>query len=108
MSGYTIKLVRDRIEEVGPARAIDYEEVTGSIQHRKLLRVKLMEEVGEYLVDPSVEELADIYQVLVDLAVTDLGSDIGEVRSLSRAKAEERGGFAYGVVMVAASIEEMK
>jgi predicted house-cleaning noncanonical NTP pyrophosphatase (MazG superfamily) len=99
---YLIKLVRDRI--AGVPNVIGSELRTwqvGRTTHAKLLKAKLLEEVGEYLLSPSVAELADIYEVLVGLAVIEQGTNIAEVRKVARCKAEERGGFTDATVLFA-------
>lgn len=99
---YPIKLVRDKIAEV--PNVIGSELRTwqvGQTTHVKLLKAKLLEEVGEYLLEPSIEELADIYEVLVALAVMDQGADIKAIREAARRKAEERGGFTDATVLYA-------
>ena len=105
MSGYIVKLVRDRIARVGPARGFTYDRCLDSAQHRKLLRAKLLEEVGEYLLDPSMEELADVYEAVYALAVVDQGADIVAVGHAARRKREERGSFIEGTIMVAVDVD---
>lgn len=106
MSGYIIKLVRDEVgERVGPARSFHYERVANYDQHVRLLRAKLLEEAGEYLTAPQeidrFKELVDLYQVIVDLAKIDLGVDFGLIQEAANFKAEERGRFLQGTIMVA-------
>lgn len=103
---YVIKLVRDRIAEVGPARGFHYAPVRNPAEHRQLLRAKLIEEAGEYLTAATdvdrFAELVDLYQVLNDLAVIDLGlPHFGRVQQAAADKAYERGRFVEGTVMVA-------
>lgn len=102
MSGYIVKLVRDRVgDRVGPARGFQYDRCLDRDQHSRLLRAKLLEEVGEYLLDPSIGELADVYEVVYALAIVDLGVDVVAVGHAARAKRLERGSFTDGTIMVA-------
>lgn len=102
---YVVKLVRDRIaERVGGDPRFHYKKLDGPFrheQHVKLLRAKLMEEATEYLLDPSVGELADVLEVCEALARVDLGVSPIDVINAQREKREERGGFEDGTVMVA-------
>lgn len=97
--GYPIKLVRDRVSDIDTSEGLRYRRVRDRDEHVKRLRAKLVEEVGEYLIDPSVGELADISQAVEDLARADLGVSEVEVWNAKREKFEERGGFSEGVVM---------
>jgi predicted house-cleaning noncanonical NTP pyrophosphatase (MazG superfamily) len=104
--GYPIKLVRDRVASIDTSQGLAYRPVADRDEHVLRLRAKLVEEVGEYLIDPSLDELADILQVVEDLALVDVPEAPGDHR-LSLAmlrfrqykKHNERGGFTEGVVM---------
>lgn len=63
------------------------------------LRAKLVEEAVEYLLDPSIGELADVYEVVRALAIHDLGVDFHAVQSEASAKTAERGAFGEGMAM---------
>lgn len=87
------KLVRDGIPGIIEAdggrpvvRRLDEREYLLSLQ------VKLVEELGEFLAIPSVEELGDIVEVLHALASA-AGFDWEEVEAARRRKRDERGGF---------------
>lgn len=103
--GYRIKLVRDRVEEIGPGRAFTYKPCRNRDEHVHLLRQKLGEEVVEYLLDPSVGELADILEVIESLAWLDLGVTWEEIDQAADQKFRERGGFREGTVMEAVEVE---
>lgn len=96
---YRIKLVRDRVDEIGPPRAMGYRPTRDRAEHVELLRQKLGEEVIEYLLDPSEGELADILEVISALCKVDLGTQVTELIEIARGKREERGGFEHGLVM---------
>tara|TARA_R100000808_G_C2143699_1_gene151471 strand:+ start:1534 stop:1848 length:315 start_codon:yes stop_codon:yes gene_type:complete len=59
------KLVRDRIPEIIEESGKRYNcHVADEDEFRGALLQKLVEEVEEFIEDPSIEELADIYEVL--------------------------------------------
>lgn len=96
-SGYPIKLVRDNTPEIvnstGEPGDLWYEEAG---YDERLLRLKLAEEVGEFLVDGGIGELVDVLAVIEALA-TEHGTDLD---ALCRIVADDpRGGFNAGVVM---------
>ena len=87
------KLVRDRIPEIIRAdgktpiiRIMDDEEYV------KELDRKLCEEVEEYRADGSIEEMADILEVLQTVCIA-RGYTLRQLEEVRRKKAEERGGF---------------
>lgn len=99
-SGYPIKLVRDLTPEIlngtGEPGDLWYESAPAEALPRLLL-LKLTEEIGEYLVDGGVEELADVLAVIEALAVHAHGVTFDAL--LVRARANHRGGFQRGVLM---------
>ena len=99
-NGYPIKLVRDRIgTRLGGDGTLTYEPVTNHVEHVKLLQRKLIEEAVEYLADPSIGELADVFEVVMVLArKAHPGEDLFAV---AHRKAHERGSFQQGTMMVA-------
>jgi predicted house-cleaning noncanonical NTP pyrophosphatase (MazG superfamily) len=98
--GYTIKLVRDRITDLGEVGDhIAYESVEDRDEHRDLLHRKLGEEVTEYLLDPGDDELADVLAVVQALASLDGLPQ--RIWMRARNKAADRGGFMHGLKMVA-------
>jgi len=93
-----MKLVRDRVEEFLGDSTVQYLPLSKS-EHKVELRKKLIEESIEYLSEPSLEELADVYEVVCALAQVDLDLNISEVMYEAREKREERGGFDFGIGM---------
>ncbi|WUJ72266.1 nucleoside triphosphate pyrophosphohydrolase [Kribbella soli] len=95
------KLVRDRIPEI--IRGSGAEPITyraGAAEYRRRLRDKLLEEVDEFLAadgEASVEELADILEVVYALAA-DLGTTKEDLETTRAAKAAERGTFDNRVI----------
>ncbi|MBQ3165443.1 MAG: nucleoside triphosphate pyrophosphohydrolase [Lachnospiraceae bacterium] len=87
------KLVRDRIPEIirndGKKPII---EILSNEDYLKELDKKLNEEVAEYQADKSIEEMADILEVL--FAVCEArGHSVEELLQVKESKREKRGGF---------------
>lgn len=87
------KLVRDRIPEIIEStgktcvtRTLDEAEYIAALD------AKLQEELNEYLADGSMEELADLLEVMMACAKA-RGHGFAEVERIRREKAEKRGGF---------------
>ena len=91
------KLVRDKIPEV--IRQAGKQPVTDILPHEAMaaaLDRKLQEEVQEYLESSSVEEMADVLEVLHGIAYHK-GISWDEVESVRIRKRDERGGFEKGI-----------
>ena len=91
------KLVRDKIPDVirkaGKTAVIDTlspDDMTDALDH------KLQEEVQEYLESGSVEEMADVLEVLHGIAFHK-GIPWDEVEAARVHKLDERGGFEKGI-----------
>ncbi len=93
------KLVRDRIPEIIEQ---DGKTCTCSIlndeDYLKLLDEKLNEELAEYQESKSMEELADLLEVIRAVASA-RGSSPEEVESIRKKKAEKRGGFEKRIML---------
>lgn len=93
------KLVRDRIPEIiekSGKRAVT--EILSDEEYMELLNKKLLEEVQEYLESGTVEELADIGEVMH--AIMDLkGISLEEFQRVRLEKLEERGGFKDRILL---------
>jgi len=95
-----IKLVRDRVDQFRTDDdRIVFEKLPSHQDHTAELRKKLMEEATEYLVDPCKEELADVLQVVMDIADHDLCCGYYEIEAIRVRKEQERGGFEEGIGM---------
>lgn len=62
------------------------------------LETKLKEEVDEFLKDKTVEELADILEVVYAISKT-LGVSGEELEKIRKKKADERGGFEKRIIL---------
>ena len=87
------KLVRDLIPEIIQAsgktcitRTLSEEEYLAALD------AKLQEELNEYQADKSMEELADLLEVMMAVAEA-RGHSFAEVEAIRREKAQKRGGF---------------
>ena len=86
------KLVRDRIPEIIEASGKNCEwEVLTQEEYLRYLDEKLWEELREYQADKSLEELADLLEVL--MAVAEARGSFAKVEAIRQAKREERGAF---------------
>ena len=87
------KLIRDRIPEIiehsGKKCIV---EVMDDDTYLQYLDQKLNEELAEYQADKSLEELADLLEVMYAVAVA-RGYSVEELESVRKEKAEKRGGF---------------
>lgn len=107
-NGYPIKLVRDRTPQIINASNepgyLWYEKVgdADSPTRIRLLRLKLSEEVGEFLVDGGVDELSDVLAVIEALAAT-FGLSLDDLTA--KLRDDPRGGFLQTVVMYGRHVE---
>jgi len=87
------KLIRDRIPEIiersGKKCIV---EVMDDDTYLQYLDQKLNEELAEYQADKSLEELADLLEVMYAVAAA-RGYSVEELESVRKEKAEKRGGF---------------
>ena len=91
------KLVRDKIPEI--IRQAGKQPITDILPQDDIataLDRKLQEEVQEYLESGSIEEMADVLEVLHGIAFHK-GIPWNEVESARLQKREERGGFEKGI-----------
>lgn len=87
------KLVRDRIPEIirndGKKPVI---EVLSKEDYLDELDKKLNEEMAEYQADKSIEEIADVLEVLFAICEA-RGYSVEELMQVRESKREKRGGF---------------
>ena len=87
------KLVRDKIPEIIKRNGEKPEiEILDDQRFLQELHKKLFEEVGEFVEEDSLEELADLLEVVY--AIVRLKKiDLNEVEKIRKEKAEKRGAF---------------
>ena len=94
------KLVRDKIPEIIES---DSKECTTKIVFGKekleYLYKKLGEETAELSEANSIEELADVQEVINAIA-KELGISLEELESVRKSKVNKRGGFDNGIVLL--------
>jgi predicted house-cleaning noncanonical NTP pyrophosphatase (MazG superfamily) len=95
----SVKLVRDKIGQLFTETEIFYAPPKDRRHHVELLHANLMEEATEYLLKPSVDELADCLAALQGLAANDLDVTWEVIEQQAASKAQERGGFEHGMAM---------
>lgn len=87
------KLVRDKIPQIiEQSGKICVTRILSDEEYAAALNAKLQEELNEYLADGSMEELADLLEVMMAAAKA-RGHDFSEVEAIRREKAEKRGRF---------------
>ncbi len=93
------KLIRDNIPQMISARGEKATTHTADdAEYEDRLREKLREEAAEYAVKPSVEELADVLEVL--RAICEFKKiDWAELEAVRAKKFAERGGFAKRIIL---------
>ncbi len=100
------KLVRDRIPEIiEKAGKKCRTAILSESEYLAMLDEKLNEELAEYQESKSLEELADLLEVMRAVAAV-RGSSFEQVESIRRDKAEKRGGFTKRILLLEVRSEE--
>jgi len=93
------KLVRDKIPEILKEQKKDfYYHVANREEYTQKLKDKLVEEVNEFLIEPSVEELADIQEVIYAL-LDNMDESQSSLAIVQGEKAASRGAFRMGYIL---------
>ncbi len=93
------KLVRDFIPRIIESKGeACVHHVAEDVEYWGRLKEKLMEEVGEFLEAESVEEMADVFEV-IEAILKFKNIEREEVERVRVSKKEERGGFEGRVVL---------
>lgn len=95
-----MKLVRDLIPDIitRQQKTCSWRWIKDNDEHRHFLKLKMLEEIDEFIVDPCYEEAADIFEVFRALCALH-GLDLEAVQNVAEAKKEQRGGFMAGVIL---------
>ena len=93
------KLIRDKIPGIMRAEGKNFKAHIASVdEYEQKLKEKLLEEVNEFLEEPSLEELADVAEVFgTILAVMDYS--IEDLELQMRKKSEDRGAFVERIIL---------
>jgi predicted house-cleaning noncanonical NTP pyrophosphatase (MazG superfamily) len=94
------KLVRDNIPSIieKSGKECTY-RILSDGEYLEMLDAKLDEELGEYHRDGSIEELADLVEVIHAAALA-RGYTLEELEAVRAKKAEERGGFEKRILLI--------
>ena len=101
------KLVRDKIPGIihDQGKGVCFRTLSDA-EFLEYLEKKLDEEVAEFHKDKSLEELADIVEVLYALAKAH-GHTVFDLRRMRRKKLNEKGGFAKRICLIAVKDSEV-
>ena len=101
------KLVRDRIPEIIKAGGAECKiEILSDAEYIKMIDTKLDEELAEYHTDQTIEELADLLEVIY-AATKARGYSLEELEAVRVQKATERGVFDKKIFLIE-TIEKTK
>lgn len=93
------KLVRDKIPEEIEQKDESYSSyVADDEEYKKRLRDKLVEEAKEFREDGTIEELADILEV-IDAICNNENISREEIKSVRQTKADRRGIFKDRIIL---------
>ena len=93
------KLVRDKIPEIiEKSGNTCYTRILTQEEYLKMLDKKLTEELSEYQESKSLEELADLLEVMQAVAKA-RGADFQQVEEIRLRKRQERGGFEKRILL---------
>lgn len=93
------KLVRDKIPEILKEKGIEYNShVANNNEYENELYLKLQEELEEFILEPSAEELADMLEVL-DAIRSFHKITLDELKTAKLNKYKERGAFKNKIIL---------
>lgn len=100
------KLVRDGIPQIiEKCGKTCITSVLPEVKYIEMLDKKLNEELAEYQESKTLEEFADLLEVIRAVAVA-RGSSIEEIESIRKEKAAARGGFKKRILLLEVQEEE--
>ena len=93
------KLVRDKIPEYIKSKGgTPIAHIAGKKEYWEKLKEKLAEEIKEFFESESIEEIADIQEVINAICVYKKFSR-SKIESIKRKKAKERGAFKKKIIL---------
>jgi len=93
------KLVRDKIPDILKSKGLDPKwKTVADDELAKALGEKLVEEAQEFSLDGSIEELADVLEVVTAIVARN-GWSMAQLLAEMDRKTQERGAFEGGVVL---------
>ena len=94
------KLVRDRIPEIIDASGAKCKtRILSDSEYLKMLDKKLDEELAEYHKDQSIDELADLLEVIYAATIAH-GYTLDALETIRTEKAEKRGSFDEKIFLI--------
>lgn len=93
------KLVRDKIPEILKEKGIIFHShIADDNEYESELYLKLQEELEEFILKPSTEELADMLEV-IDAIRMFHDISIDDLKKVKIKKKKERGGFKNKIIL---------
>ncbi|HBY21211.1 MAG TPA: phosphoribosyl-ATP pyrophosphohydrolase [Clostridiales bacterium] len=93
------KLIRDKIPEIMEAKGLEFTtHIAINEEYEEMLYKKIYEEVLEFKENKSIEEMADLFEVVY--AICDLYKiDLDKLENVRIKKRDERGAFKERIIL---------